>query len=161
MFGWLLLLMVAVPLADIALLFRVGRVLTLGPTIALVILTGIIGASLAKRQGLTTWAKINAELAAGHMPTAQLGEGLLILLAAAVLITPGFITDAVGLLLLVPFVRRRFLSVVTRYFESRITIQNVHMPSHADRLHRPIDGEERVSDHAGPMKHVENEALNK
>jgi len=160
MFGWLLLLMIVVPLADFALLLRVGSVLTFVPTVALVILTGIIGAALARRQGVATLARINTELAAGRMPTTQLGEGLLILLAAAVLLTPGFITDALGLLLLVPIIRRRFLSVVTRYFQSRITIQNVHMSSVAGGLHRPED-EEGPADHPGPMKHVENEALNK
>ncbi len=161
MFGWLLLLLIVVPLADFALLLRVGRALTFVPTVGLVILTGIIGASLAKRQGLTTWAKINAELAAGRMPTGQLGEGLLILLAAAVLVTPGFITDALGLMLLVPFVRRRFLVIVTRYFKSRIEIQSMHMPpGTGGRDHAgDDDDDECVANRPRPMKHVENEAL--
>ncbi len=160
MFGGLLLLMIVVPLADFALLLRVGGLLGFVPTVVLVILTGIIGASLAKRQGLATLASINTDLAAGRMPTAQLGEGLLILLAAAVLLTPGFITDALGLLLLVPFVRRRFLIFVTRYFKSRIEIRSMGMPLDAGDLHPPIDDDERLPGRPGPMKHVENEALN-
>ncbi len=161
MFGRLVLLLMVVAMADLALLLKVGGILTFVPTVGLVILTGIIGASLAKRQGLATLAKINTELAGGRMPTAQLGEGVLILLAAAVLVTPGFITDAVGLLLLVPIVRRRFLGIVTRYFESRITIQSINMPPTAGGLHRPFGTEEPLAGPPGTMKNVENEALDK
>lgn len=106
MLAYLILLFVTVPLAELALLIWVGGKVGLTTTVALVIVTGILGASLARWQGLATLSRFQARLAAGELPHEDLIDGILILVAGAVLLTPGLLTDAVGFLLLVPVVRR-------------------------------------------------------
>lgn len=103
----LLLLFTVVPLVELWLLLRLHDLTSLGVTLGLVILTGIVGAALAKRQGLATLGRIRDELGAGRMPTTALQDGLLILLAGALLVTPGLLTDAFGFSLLFPPARRR------------------------------------------------------
>ncbi|MBX3394775.1 MAG: FxsA family protein [Phycisphaerae bacterium] len=146
MFAWLFILFVMVPLADLMLLVRLGGVMSIPVLIGLVLLTGAIGAALARHQGLSSLRRIQAELGAGRVPATELGEGLLILFAAALLVTPGFITDAMGVALLIPAVRRIAMKVVGRYFNSRIVMMHGG----------PFDDWKP----AGPMKHVRNEAQN-
>lgn len=107
-----LALFVGVPLAEMALLIWAGSRLGIGTTLGIVILTGILGASLVKRQGMSVWYSAQERLAAGSLPTRELVHGAMLLVAGAFLLTPGFITDATGFLLLVPqvreWLRRRF-----------------------------------------------------
>jgi len=166
MLGRLLLIFIAVPLIDLAILFRVGRILSFWPTVSLVVLTGIVGAALAKHQGLRTLARINAELSAGRLPTSQLADGLLILLAGAVLMTPGFLTDLFGLLLLVPPFRRAVTRALTKYFKTRIVVTDIHAASgmSPEGFDRPSELHDDVISpfpDTRPVKHVENEALRK
>ena len=105
MFWLLFLLFVAVPTVELALLVKIGQTVGLLPTVALVLGTGALGAWLARRQGLGVLGTVRTELAAGRMPASALGDGILILFAAAVLLTPGVLTDVVGFLCLVPAVR--------------------------------------------------------
>lgn len=118
MLARLALLFVTVPLAELALLVWVGRRMGLLPTVALVVVTGIAGAALARWQGLATLARFRAALDAGRLPHAELVEGMLILVAGAVLLTPGLLTDVGGFLLLVPpvrrFVRMRAMAAIGR-----------------------------------------------
>lgn len=102
----LFLLFLAVPLAELYVLIRVGRVVGAGWTIFLVILTAMVGAALAKAEGLRTLAAIQASVEGGRPPTNELIEGAMILVAGLTLLTPGFITDALGLLILFPVTRR-------------------------------------------------------
>ena len=155
MLGRLVLIFIAVPLLDLVVLLRIGQVLSFWPTVCLVILTGIVGATLAKHQGLRTVAEINSELSAGRMPTSQLADGALILLAGAVLITPGFLTDLFGLLLLFAPFRRLFKKALTRYFKSRIVMTAGPGPA-LDPLNEPQDAGPESGPR--PMKYVENEA---
>lgn len=163
MFGWLVLVFIFVPLADLALLIKVGAVLHFFPTVALVITTGILGAGLARRQGLRTFATINSELASGHMPTDQLIEGLMILLAGAVLITPGFLTDLMGLALLIPPVRRVFRAALVRHFESRIAARQIQVSStfKCEEPDPPMGAgfDNGPGSTPRPVKYVKNEAL--
>ncbi len=101
-----LLLFIAVPLIEMALLVLIGQFIGFLPTLGIVFLTGFLGALLARSQGLLVLARIRAELAAGRVPAESLVEGLLILVAAAVLLTPGLLTDLFGFLCLVPATRR-------------------------------------------------------
>lgn len=107
MLARLALLFVAVPLAELAILVWLGRRVGLVPTVTLVVVTGILGAWLARRQGVATWSRFRAALDAGQLPHRELVEGVLVLVAGAVLLTPGLLTDVVGFLLLVPAVRHR------------------------------------------------------
>lgn len=101
----LLLAFTLVPLVELWLLFRIGAWIGAGPAFALVLLTGILGASLARREGAHAWSAVQSELAAGRMPGHKLLEALLVLIAGIVLVTPGVLTDLVGLTLLVRPVR--------------------------------------------------------
>lgn len=102
----LLLLFTIVPLAELALLLWIGGRIGLLATVTLILVTGALGAALARRQGLATWRRFQEALAAGRLPGRELLEGLLILVAGALLLTPGVLTDAAGFLLLVPPARR-------------------------------------------------------
>ncbi|MEM8962111.1 MAG: FxsA family protein, partial [Acidobacteriota bacterium] len=93
MFFRLLLLFTLVPLIELAVLVWLGQWVGLLPTIALVFVTGVLGAYLARRQGLITWTRVRAAMARGELPGEALIDALLILIAGAVLLTPGLITD--------------------------------------------------------------------
>lgn len=105
MFLRLVALFVLLPLAELALLIQVGRWIGLGWTLAIVLLTGLAGAALARRQGLHAWLAIQDELRSGRMPAAALLDGLLILIGGIVLLTPGILTDLAGFALLIPTTR--------------------------------------------------------
>lgn len=115
-----LLLFVGVPLVEMALLIAVGGRLGIWPTLGIVILTGIIGATLVKRQGLVVWQSARQRLATGELPTRELAHGAMLLVAGAFLLTPGFLTDAVGFALLLPagreWLRRRFGDRLSRRY---------------------------------------------
>jgi UPF0716 protein FxsA len=105
MFARLVILFVVVPLIELALLIRVGQWLGLLPTVAIVLVTGLVGAALARREGLRTLTQIRAELGSGRFPMGRLLDGVMILFAGALLLTPGLLTDLFGMALLVPVTR--------------------------------------------------------
>jgi UPF0716 protein FxsA len=108
MFGYFLLLFIGMPLLEIAILIKLGQIIGLWSTIGLVVITGIVGASLARIQGFMVYRRIQEELAQGRMPAGELVDGLLILIGGIVLLTPGLLTDLFGFALLVPFFRSFF-----------------------------------------------------
>ncbi|MCK4658621.1 MAG: FxsA family protein [Phycisphaerae bacterium] len=122
MFLKLLLLFTLIPLLELALLIKIGGAIHVGPTIALIVLSGVVGAALARHQGFKTMARIQESLARGVMPTKEMVDGLMILVAAVVLITPGVITDAFGFVLLIPPARARVRKAVTNYIKKRIVL---------------------------------------
>lgn len=101
----LFLLFTLIPLAELWLLLFLSRRVGLLPTLGLVVFTGALGAWLARTQGLRAFAAVQAELNSGRMPTTSLLDGLMILVAGAVLLTPGLLTDVFGFLLLIPWTR--------------------------------------------------------
>ncbi|MEQ8235103.1 MAG: FxsA family protein [Gammaproteobacteria bacterium] len=102
----LLLLLIGIPLTELYVLIKVGRAIGAGTTIGLVILTAVLGAWLLRLQGLATLARVRSALEAGELPAIELVEGLILLFTAVLLLTPGFITDAIGFAVLLPGVRR-------------------------------------------------------
>lgn len=98
----LILLFTVLPMVELWVLLQIGGAWGVGPTIALVLFTGVLGAALARWQGFRTLWRIRSELASGRPPTDALLDGALILVAGAVLVTPGVITDAIGFALLAP-----------------------------------------------------------
>lgn len=116
----LFLLFVGLPLVELAILVQLGKWVGLLPTIGLVVLTGAAGAALARRQGFRAWHAIQGELRQGRMPVGELMDGLLVLIGGIVLLTPGLITDILGLLLLLPPTRRAFKAYLRRRFERMI-----------------------------------------
>lgn len=113
-------LFIAVPLAELALLIEIGRRVGIVPTIALVVLTGALGAALARHQGLGVLRDIRSQLAEGRVPASSLVDGLIILIAAAFLITPGILTDTVGFLCLVPALRRALKAALWRRLQRAV-----------------------------------------
>lgn len=101
----LLLLFTIVPVIELVILFKVGSLIGAAPTIALILLTGVAGAYLARTQGLDLAYRIQAELNQGRLPTEELLDGAMILAGGILLLTPGFFTDIFGIVLLVPITR--------------------------------------------------------
>ena len=123
MFPRLLLLFTIVPLIELALLVYVSQFISPLGTIALVIVTGVLGAALARHEGMRCWQKIQEKLAAGQAPGAELIEGPMILIAGVVLITPGVLTDMCGLLLLIPPIRKAIARRLAARFRTKFTVQ--------------------------------------
>jgi len=118
----LILLFTVIPLIELYLLIQVGRYLGSFQTIMIVLITGIIGGLLARSQGLSVQRQIRLDLQKGIIPTDSLIDGCFILIAGALLITPGMITDIFGFVLMVPFFRgwlkKRLKDILKRKFES-------------------------------------------
>lgn len=117
----LFLMFSAIPLVELYVLLKVGSLVGPLATIVLVVATAILGAFLAKWQGLSTFFRIQEQLAAGVVPGDDIIEGILILLASLVLLTPGLVTDTVGFLLLLPFTRAKAREYVKRMIGRRYT----------------------------------------
>ena len=130
MFGKLFLLFVLVPVAEIYLLVTVGGAIGALPTVALVILTALAGAHLARMQGMSTMLRIRENLDQGFMPAEELLDGVLIFLAGMVLLTPGFLTDIAGLLILLPATRNLFKQWLRKKFDEWRQNPNVHITFH-------------------------------
>lgn len=112
MFARLLALFVIVPAIELYLLIKLGTLIGAAETFALILITGIVGSYLAKSQGLSVWNRLQRKLGSGSIPGQELLDGVIILVSGALLITPGVLTDVVGLLGLFPLSRaaiRRFL----------------------------------------------------
>lgn len=101
----LMIFLIGIPIAEIAVFLLVGSVIGALPTIAIIILTAIIGAGLLKRQGISALTRIRADIDSNKVPAGSIGEAFTIALAGILLLTPGFITDTVGFALFVPGVR--------------------------------------------------------
>jgi len=123
MFGRLLLLFIAVPLLELMILIDIGRVIGTGATLLLIVCTGVLGAYLARREGFRTLAAIRLKIRDGQLPADEMLDGLIILIAGAVLLTPGIITDLFGFLLLFSPARRRFREWLKERFSRHIAVQ--------------------------------------
>lgn len=141
---WLFLAFLAVPLIEIALFIEIGGAIGLGWTLAIVVLTAILGTWLVRNQGLMAMGQLRSSFSQLHDPTEPLANGAMILFAGALLLTPGFFTDAVGFALLTPPVR----AAIYRYLRARVTVHSFDMGGGSpDPRHRPdqhgdiIDGE--------------------
>jgi UPF0716 protein FxsA len=140
----LLAAFIGVPLLEIALFIKVGGWIGLGPTLALIVLSAVIGAWMLRQQGVGVLMRAQRQLADGSLPVAEVFEGLCLVIAAVLLLTPGFFTDAVGAILLVPAVRRALYRQVRRRIEPHIV---------------PAPGDVDVGPHAGPVIEAEFEEL--
>ena len=98
----LLFLFLLLPIAEIYVIVQVGQAIGIWPTLAILLLDGFVGAALARSQGRMAWARFNVALAEGRVPARETFDGAMIILGGAFLLAPGFITDAVGFLLLIP-----------------------------------------------------------
>lgn len=115
---WLFAILLIVPLIEIALFIELGGLIGLWPTIGIVILTAVAGAVLLRLQGIAALRELQSRLGEGRDPGLVIAHGAMILVAGVLLLTPGFFTDAVGLLLLVPAVRAAVIAALAR----RVTV---------------------------------------
>ena len=149
---WLLALFIAVPLIEIALFIQVGGAIGLWPTLAIVVVTAFLGTWLVRNQGLLAMTQLRSSFSELRDPTEPLAHGAMILFSGALLLTPGFFTDAVGFALLIPPVR----AAVFRYLKSKVKVQSFSMggtaqPRQPDPRGPVIDGEwEEVSPPKNP-----------
>jgi UPF0716 protein FxsA len=116
----LLATLLGVPLLEIALFIKVGGWIGLAPTLALIVLTAVIGVWMLRLQGISVLISAQRQLAAGSLPVTEVFEGLCLVIAGALLLMPGFFTDAVGGLLLVPAVRRFLYRRVRQRLEAHV-----------------------------------------
>jgi UPF0716 protein FxsA len=147
--GRLLLLFIVVPAIELALLIELGARLGTLPTLGIIAVTGVIGAYLARLQGLSVIQQAREQMRRGELPAGSLADGVMILVAGALLMTPGILTDAVGFSLLVPALRRRVKAYARERFrkavqENRIQVHvaeyGFHSPSSESQApFRPID----------------------
>ena len=123
--GWLapllLLLLVLVPIVEVWLLIQVGQQIGVWPTVLILVVEAVLGAWLMRREGARAWNALNSSFATGRMPTQELTDGALVLVGGVLLMLPGFATDVIGFLCLLPFTRplaRRLLTwLVVRRIE--------------------------------------------
>ena len=120
MFIKLLLIFVLVPVMELYILIEAGRIIGIGATIGLIMMTGVAGAWLARSQGLEILRRIQQDTANGQMPARTLIDGALVLVGGLLLLTPGFFTDALGFSLLVPITRELWRKGLTAWLEKQI-----------------------------------------
>jgi UPF0716 protein FxsA len=122
-FAVLALLFLVVPFVELFILIKVGSVLGAIPTIALLVLVSIVGAWLVKREGLAVLRRAQEQVRAGQVPATEVVDGLLILFAGALLLTPGFLSDVFGVLLLIPPVRVLVRALTARQLAKRASLR--------------------------------------
>ncbi len=120
---WLFALFIAVPLVEIGLFIQVGGAIGLWPTLLVVVLTAVIGTQLMRAQGAHAMAQLRNSFGQMQDPTEPLAHGAMILFSGALLLTPGFFTDAVGFALLIP----AFRTMVFNYLRARVKVQSFSM----------------------------------
>ncbi|MFP5318723.1 MAG: FxsA family protein [Acidimicrobiia bacterium] len=116
----LFLLFLVLPIVELAVIIQVGQVIGVLNTIALLLLVSVIGSWLVKREGLGVWRRFRHQMETGHVPGKEVADGMMIMLAGALLISPGFVTDCVGILLLLPPVRAAIRGTVLRRLAMRV-----------------------------------------
>ena len=119
MFPILLLLFICVPIIEIGLFIQVGDVLGLWPTIGLVLLTAFVGASLVRSQGIQTLLSVQSRLHHGEIPAQQILEGVMLAVSGVLLLTPGFMTDAMGMVVLLPAPR----AMLAKYLMGKVVVK--------------------------------------
>lgn len=121
--GWVLILaVILVPLIEIWAILQVGRVIGPWWTIVLLLADGIVGGWLIRREGSAVWRALQEALQRGEMPARHLADGALILVGGTLMLTPGFVTDAVGMLLILPFTRPLARRLLTRVVQRRLLV---------------------------------------
>ncbi len=125
MVGVLVVLFLLVPLAELYVIIQVGQAFGALNTIALLIIISAVGAWLAKREGMSVWARFQRQVQSGTVPGREIADGVMILFAAALLMTPGFLTDLLGISLLLPPVRAVVRGAVMKRAAQRAGIYRV------------------------------------
>lgn len=139
---WLFLILVAVPIIEIGLFIQLGGFLGMWPTLGIVVLTAFLGTFLLRQQGLSTVEELRRTTETGQSPAGPLANGALILVAGLLLLTPGFFTDSIGFLLMVP----PFRAVLIRWIAARAQMKIYASAANSQQAPDIIDGEFEVVD---------------
>ena len=145
----LVILFVIVPIAELALIIQVGQAIGVWWTIALLIADSVLGSMLMRSQGRAAWRRFNEATAAGRVPAREVLDGVLVIFGGALLLTPGFISDILGLLLLLPPTRAIARGVLVRRFAHRMVASVTRGPAPVwprANGHREYDVEGRAVD---------------
>lgn len=133
-------LFLAIPITEVYLLIEVGGMIGAGWTILLIVLTAVIGVNLLRQQGVSTLMRANQAMSQGQIPAMEMMEGIFLAVGGALLITPGFFTDAIGFICLLPFTRR----IIIRKLLLNSTVRSsysVHQETRGHEDSRTIEGE--------------------
>jgi len=122
------LLLLVVPLVEIWTIIQVGEVVGPWWTLGLLVLSGVVGSWLIAREGRRAWAALRESLASGRMPAKELADGALIVLGGALMLSPGFVTDLVGIVLILPLTRPVARGLLTTLVAKRLTVVDVRRP---------------------------------
>ncbi len=147
----LFLVFLVVPLVEIYFLIQIGSVVGAGWTIFLVVFTAMLGAFLVRAQGFSTLARVQTQLAKSEMPAMEIIEGLFLFVAGALLLTPGFFTDAIGFICLTPPLRRGII----RYFINKGSFNTASM--HQAGFQSTFDSGRQESGQAGKQSGFQND----
>ena len=134
----LVVIFIGVPIAELYLIYKVGDAIGILPTLLLLAADSVLGSLLLRSQGRSVWRRFNETMAAGRVPHTELQHGVAVIFGGAFLITPGFLTDVAGLLLLLPPTRAVILRLLTRAITRRVSARVVaggvpgRPPGHAD-----------------------------
>jgi UPF0716 protein FxsA len=121
----LVLLFIVVPIVELFVIIQVGQAIGVLPTIALLIADSVLGSILMRSQGRAAWRRFNAALAEGRIPHREVLDGALVIFGGALLLTPGFVTDVLGIVLLLPPTRALVRGVVARRVLPRIVVSGI------------------------------------
>jgi UPF0716 protein FxsA len=124
----LVLLFIVVPIVELFVIIQVGEAIGVLPTIALLIADSIIGSMLMRSQGRLAWRRFNAAISEGRMPHREVADGALIIFGGALLLTPGFVSDVLGIILLLPPTRALVRNLLTRRLLPRIVVSRFGVP---------------------------------
>lgn len=150
MVALLFLLFILVPILELYVLIQVGGWIGVLPTLALLVLDSVLGALLLRQQGRGAWRRLTEAMGAGRIPARETLDGALVILGGALLLTPGFVTDAVGLALLVPPTRAMVRPLLLRWAGRRVTFAAMTVRSAPGDAGYDVDGTATEVDRTSP-----------
>jgi len=139
----ILTVFICIPIVEMVVLIKVGGVVGVLPTIALVFLTAMLGLALLKHQGLSTLLRAREKMRTGELPVREIIEGIFLAVGGALLLTPGFVTDLIGFCCLIPGVRYLVIAWGMRLFKPNISY---HHTSSGAQNHQTLNGEFKRED---------------
>lgn len=149
---FIFLAFVLVPIAEIGLFIEVGGILGLWPTLGIVVLTAVLGTALLRAQGLAAFSRAQASMAEGRLPVEEVVHGFCLVIAGALLLTPGFLTDTIGFLLFIPPVRLALGRVALRWLARHGTVHVYHTQNDGSDFDAMHGGE-------GPSRRRDNDIV--
>jgi UPF0716 protein FxsA len=144
----LLILFIVVPIVELYVIIQIGGAIGVLPTLALLVVDAVLGSLLLRRQGRGAWQRFNAALAERRFPGREVADGLMIAVGGTLLLTPGFITDIFGLILLIPPSRALVRRTLRAYFSRRFLVVDLgrRAAGYGSRPRRPYDFEGTAED---------------